>query len=236
VALGAERCSGITVAHNRRPALFSLENRFVIPESNLITVTRREAQEQNDMSIESKPQIVLSVDDNDVDGALLERAFKRMAIPAYLYRVSEGPQALAYLGGEGIYQDRAHYPLPDLVLLDLAMPKMSGLDVLKWIREQPEVNRTRVLIFTASERPEDEESAKQIGVDGYLLKPTKFEDLKLLVKEIHEVWLTAKGKKAKAPARRSKLPENAARSAENISSSDLPSTAEPGQDSLAARA
>ena len=101
--------------------------------------------------MESKPQVVLSVDDNDVDGALLERAFKRTSIPARLYRVSEGPQAMAYLSGDGIYCDRDNYPLPDLVLLDLAMPKMSGVEVLKWIRQQAVVRQTRVLIFTSSE-------------------------------------------------------------------------------------
>ena len=130
------------------------------------------------MRIESKPQIVLSVDDNDVDGALLERAFKRTAVPARLFRVSEGPQALAYLSGDGIYRDRENYPLPDLVLLDLVMPKMSGMDVLKWIRDQPQVKKTKVLIFTSSTKPEDAEIATEIGADGYLLKPTKFDDLK----------------------------------------------------------
>src|SRR5690348_15268427 len=135
------------------------------------------------MSIESKPQVVLSVDDNDVDGALLERAFKRTLIPARLFRVSEGPQALAYLSGDGIYRDRISYPLPDLVLLDLGMPKMSGMEVLKWIRADPSVKKTKVLIFTSSEKPEDYKNATNIGVDGYLLKPTKFEDLKSLVKE-----------------------------------------------------
>jgi len=153
--------------------------------------------------MESKPQVVLSVDDNDVDGALLERAFKRTSVPARLYRVSEGPQALAYLSGDGIYRDRDSYPLPDLVLLDLAMPKMSGVEVLKWIRHQPVVKRTRVLIFTSSEKPEDFQAASEIGADGYLLKPTKFDDLKKLVKEIHEEWL-AKKKPVKVGARRDK--------------------------------
>jgi CheY-like chemotaxis protein len=152
--------------------------------------------------MESKPQVVLSVDDNDVDGALLERAFKRASIPARLYRVSEGPQALAYLAGDGIYRDRESYPLPDLVLLDLAMPKMSGVEVLKWMRDQAVVRKTRVLIFTSSEKPEDFRAAKDIGADGYLLKPTKFDDLKKLVKQINEEWLvkkktTTKGRREK---------------------------------------
>src|SRR5688572_3432974 len=148
--------------------------------------------------MEIKPQVVLSVDDNDVDGALLERAFKRTSIPARLFRVSEGPQALAYLSGDGIYRDRDSYPLPDLVLLDLAMPKMSGVEVLKWIRDQPVVKRTKVLIFTSSEKPEDFNAANQIGADGYLLKPTKFDDLKTLVKRIHEEWLVQRRKVSKS--------------------------------------
>jgi CheY-like chemotaxis protein len=165
--------------------------------------------------MESKPQVVLSVDDNDVDGALLERAFKRTSIPARLYRVSEGPQAMAYLAGDGIYRDRENYPLPDLVLLDLAMPKMSGVEVLKWIRQQTQsvVKKTRVLIFTSSEKPEDFRAANEIGADGYLLKPTKFDDLKKLVKQIHEEWL-AKKKTAKPGGRREKGDESTDRAPE----------------------
>ncbi len=166
----------------------------------------------HDLCMESKPQIVLSVDDNDVDGALLERAFKRTSVPARLYRVSEGPQALAYLSGDGIYKDRESYPLPDLVLLDLAMPKMSGVEVLKWIRQQNIVNKTRVLIFTSSEKPEDFRAATEIGADGYLLKPTKFDDLKKLVKQIQDEWL-GKKKPVRAAGRRDRGESGAVESA-----------------------
>jgi len=149
--------------------------------------------------MENNNQVVLSVDDNDVDGALLERAFKRCTIPSRLFRVSEGPQAMAYLTGHGIYADRSSYPLPDLILLDLVMPKMNGLEVLKWIREQPELKKTAVLIFTSSEKPEDVKDATRIGANGYLVKPTKFEDLKNLVRTIYSEWLD-KGKRGKTAA------------------------------------
>jgi CheY-like chemotaxis protein len=149
--------------------------------------------------MENNNQVVLSVDDNDVDGALLERAFKRCTIPSRLFRVSEGPQAMAYLIGHGIYADRDAYPLPDLVLLDLVMPKMNGLEVLKWIRDQPSLKKTAVLIFTSSEKPEDVRDATRIGANGYLVKPTKFEDLKNLVRTIYSEWLD-KGKRGKTAA------------------------------------
>jgi CheY-like chemotaxis protein len=148
--------------------------------------------------MEIKLPVVLSVDDNDVDGALLQRAFKRTAIPAKLFTVNEGPQALSYLTGEGIYQDREHYPIPDLILLDIRMPKMSGLEVLNWIRLQPNLKQATVLILSSSEQPEDINSAKRIGADGYLVKPTRFEDLQKLVRGLESDWLK---KKTKAPAR-----------------------------------
>ena len=151
--------------------------------------------------MENKNQVVLSVDDNDVDGALLERAFKRCNIPSRLFRVSEGPQAMAYLTGHGIYADRNAYPLPDLILLDLVMPKMSGTEVLQWIRQQPELKKTAVLIFTSSEKPEDVQSTTKLGANGYLVKPTKFEDLKNMVRQIYSEWLD-KGRKGKATAAR----------------------------------
>jgi DNA-binding NarL/FixJ family response regulator len=80
---------------------------------------------------------------------------------------------------------------------------MSGVEVLKWIRAQSVVRKTRVLIFTSSEKPEDFRAANEIGADGYLLKPTKFDDLKKLVKQIHEEWL-GKKKAAKQGGRREK--------------------------------
>lgn len=160
--------------------------------------------------MENNNQVVLSVDDNDVDGALLERAFKRCNIPSRLFRVSEGPQAMAYLTGHGIYSDRIQYPLPDLILLDLVMPKMSGTEVLQWIRAQTELKKTAVLIFTSSEKPEDVKSTTKLGANGYLVKPTKFEDLKNMVRTLYSEWLE-KGKKGKtATARKAKGegPEN----------------------------
>ena len=115
---------------------------------------------------------------------------------------------MAYLTGHGIYADRNQYPLPDLILLDLVMPKMSGTEVLKWIREQPELKKTAVLIFTSSEKPEDVKSTTKLGANGYLVKPTKFEDLKGMVRTIYSEWLD-KGKKGKtASARKAKGEES----------------------------
>ena len=85
------------------------------------------------------------------------------------------------------------------------MPKMSGTEVLKWIREQAELKRTAVLIFTSSEKPEDVKSTTKLGANGYVVKPTKFEDLKNLVRQIYSEWLEKGSKRGKtASARKAK--------------------------------
>ena len=109
---------------------------------------------------------------------------------------------MSYLGGDGIYSDRDAYPLPDLVLLDLVMPKMSGIEVLQWIRSQPELKRTAVLILTSSEKPEDVNAATKVGANGYLIKPTKFEDLKSMVRTIYSEWLEKGSRRGKTVSAR----------------------------------
>ena len=142
------------------------------------------------MSMElTKSQVVLSVDDNDVDGALLERAFKRTSVPARLYRVSEGPQALAYLSGDGIYRDRENYPLPAVVFLDLKLPYISGHDVLAWIRQQKELESLVVIVLTSSNEASDLSRCYALGANSYLVKPPTPEQLEDLAKAFKWYWL-----------------------------------------------
>lgn len=102
----------------------------------------------------------------------------------------DGQQAIDYLAGKGDFADRSQYPLPALILLDINMPKKSGLEVLQWIRQQPDFKSSPVLMFTSSTRQEDMDNARQLGANDYLLKP--FDPLKLsdLVRTIHDRWLS----------------------------------------------
>jgi len=77
---------------------------------------------------------ILLAEDNDDDVSLMRRAFERARILNPLVVVSDGEQAIAYLKGEGIYKNRAEYPLPNLLLLDIRMPKKDGFEVLRWVR------------------------------------------------------------------------------------------------------
>ena len=138
----------------------------------------------------SHPLTILYAEDEENDIIFLKRAFKRAGSPHTLKAVPDGAQAIEYLAGEGIFADRTQYPIPDLILLDINMPKKSGLDVLQWVRSQPRYKALPALILTSSSRPEDMEKARELGADDYLLKPSDPLKLVEVVRSIEEHWLS----------------------------------------------
>ena len=92
---------------------------------------------------------ILIAEDNRDDALLIQRALRRANLINPLQVVANGEQAIQYLKGDGQYADRSSYPLPELVLLDLQMPRVSGLEVLKWIRDQPEFRLLPIVILTS---------------------------------------------------------------------------------------
>ncbi|MGZ8920414.1 MAG: response regulator, partial [Limisphaerales bacterium] len=98
--------------------------------------------------------------------------------------------AVAYLQGVETFSDRDRHPVPDLVLLDLKMPRKSGLEVLGWIREQANYKRLPVVVFTSSKHDQDINRAYELGANSYLVKPVGFDALLETVKQIHLYWAT----------------------------------------------
>jgi len=132
---------------------------------------------------------VLIAEDDPADIFLLRRAFAGAGVPAGLNFVRDGQEAVDYLHGDHQYADRAVYPLPQLVLLDLKMPRMNGFDVLDWVRKQPGLKRLLVTVLTSSDQPEDINRAYDLGANSYLLKPQNLEQLSDLVKRVEKYWL-----------------------------------------------
>ena len=110
--------------------------------------------------------------------------------PHTLNALPDGEQTLQYLAGGGPFADRLRHPLPVLILLDINMPKKSGLEVLEWIRHQPNFKSLPVLILTSSSRQEDMDRARLLGADDYLLKPSDPLKLVDIVKSLHDRWLS----------------------------------------------
>ena len=104
--------------------------------------------------------------------------------------VPDGEEAVNYCSGVGAYSNRNEYPLPCLLLLDLNMPRKSGLEVLKWVRSEPSISTLPVIVLTSSLHDADIHRAYVQGANAYLVKPTNPGELLVLVKTIKDFWLT----------------------------------------------
>jgi CheY-like chemotaxis protein len=133
--------------------------------------------------------VILYVEDDENDLILMRQAWAKAGVLNPLKVVTDGEQAVKYLSGEGKYADRGEYPVPILVLLDLKLPKLSGLDVLKWIRAEPSVQTVPVIMFSSSTRPEDIRTAYARGANSYLTKPSDHEGLTKMVTSLKDYWL-----------------------------------------------
>lgn len=131
---------------------------------------------------------ILYVDDDENDIRLVKFAAEGAGITRCLQIVNSGPEAMEYMHGEGLYSERGKFPLPTLVLLDLRMPRMNGLDVLQWIRTQPELVGIVVIIFTASAHPDDVKRAWELGANAFVQKPSTFRELTQFLKLVKAFW------------------------------------------------
>lgn len=157
--------------------------------------------------------ILLAEDDEDYV-LLIQQAFSKAHVPNPLYVVSTGQEALMYFKGEGKYANREEYPLPELLLLDLKLPRYNGFEILAWIRSKPGLAALRVLVLTSSDQIRDVNDAYRLGANSFLVKPYDFEDLVHFTHLIQEFWL-----------QRSKCPDSfrAPKKMENTDKSASPS-------------
>jgi CheY-like chemotaxis protein len=132
--------------------------------------------------------VVLHVDDDPNDAELLRAATRQASAKIMIQTVEDGDGAMAYLAGVGKYSDRDLHPLPNLVLLDLKMPRATGFEILRWIRSKPAIAHIPVVILSGSELRDDMEHAYKAGANSYMVKPLGFESLVGLVKDIGFAW------------------------------------------------
>jgi CheY-like chemotaxis protein len=132
---------------------------------------------------------ILLVEDEKNDVFFLKHAFKEVGILNPLQVAQDGKEAMDYLSGTGEYADRERFPLPCLILLDLKLPRVMGFEVLKWMREQPELKALIVIVLTSSRLEPDIETAYQLGANAYLVKPSSPPQLREIVIGIKQFWL-----------------------------------------------
>ncbi|QEH38040.1 Response regulator rcp1 [Aquisphaera giovannonii] len=132
---------------------------------------------------------VLVVEDDSTDALMIRRAFRKANVGNPLQFVDNGDSAVDYLAGRSPFDDRAAYPLPGLVLLDLKLPRRSGLEVLQWLKEQPGLRRIPVVVLTSSMETADVRKAYDLGCNSYLVKPVHFEGLLQAIRAVGPYWL-----------------------------------------------
>jgi CheY-like chemotaxis protein len=133
--------------------------------------------------------VILLAEDDPNDVLLIQRAFQRNQVANPVQVVRDGDEALAYLSGQAAFADRERHPLPVLMLMDLKMPRKSGLEVLEWVRQQPGLKRLPIIVLTSSNQSPDINRAYELGANSYLVKPAGFDSLLDLVKNLDMYWL-----------------------------------------------
>ena len=138
--------------------------------------------------MKSRAETVLLVEDDSNDVLLVQRAFRQANLSCKIEIVSDGDEAIAYLTNQEPYTDKDRYSLPSLILLDLKLPRRSGLEVLAWLRQQPELKQLLVIVLTSSQQYPDIKKAYDLGVNSYLVKPVTFEDLVEMMSLVSKYW------------------------------------------------
>lgn len=138
------------------------------------------------------PTLLVAEDDED-DFLFLGLAFSKANVQVELRRVANGDEVIEYLAGENHFADRAAYPLPQLILLDLKMPSADGFDVLIWLRKHNELKNLPAVVLSNSDYPGDIELARALGEKAYLVKPLDSDGYAIVVQTLLDLWSDASG-------------------------------------------
>ena len=130
---------------------------------------------------------ILLIEDNPDDVLLMQRAFRKLNLLNPLKVLEDGEAAVAYLGE--VVDGHHTAEVPALVLLDLKLPRRSGLEVLEWLRAQPRLRRCPVVVLTSSKEAPDVRTAYDLGANSYLIKPVEFQSFLDMVGTLNLYWL-----------------------------------------------
>ncbi len=135
------------------------------------------------------PMTILLVEDNADDELLALRALKKTSVPSTVVVARDGEEALEYIFGEGRYAGRNVGEQPKVVFLDLKLPKLNGIDVLRSIRRDSRTSRMPVVLLTSSDEPQDLLDGYDSGANSYINKPVDFNEFVEQVKLLGQYWL-----------------------------------------------
>jgi two-component system response regulator len=138
---------------------------------------------------ESNPVEILLIEDNPQDLELTQRALRKANLTNYIHIARDGAEALEFLFCEGAHAARKIEDHPKVILLDLKLPKLDGLQVLKRIKSDPRTRAIPVVVLTSSKEQNDVVESYHLGVNSYIVKPVNFERFAAAVQEVGMYWL-----------------------------------------------
>ncbi len=134
-------------------------------------------------------QTILLIEDEENDVIFMKMALAKAGLVEGLQVAQDGGEAIDYLSGNGAFADRGLFPLPALVLLDLKLPRVMGMDVLRWIRARPEFDMMLVIVLTSSQQRADVQTACALRANSYLVKPSNPLYLTEMMELVKRYWL-----------------------------------------------
>ncbi|MCK4476275.1 MAG: response regulator [Methanophagales archaeon] len=139
--------------------------------------------------MKGKPAVILLVEDDEAHAILIIRSFEDTKLGNKIYLVSDGEEALDYLFRRGKYADKEKSPRPDLILLDLQLPKLDGHEVLKEVKKSDDLKSIPVVVLTVSESEGDIAQAYSNYANSYLVKPVDFGEFSEMIRDLGHYWL-----------------------------------------------
>ncbi len=131
---------------------------------------------------------ILHVEDDLGDKELLQHAFKATHVKCNIQWVGDGQAAIDYLCGTELFANRESFPMPNLVLLDLKLPRKNGFEVLQWLRAESQLKWLPVVVFTSSDSGKDIKQSFELGANSLIVKPAAFKELIACVADLHHYW------------------------------------------------
>lgn len=131
---------------------------------------------------------ILVIEDSEDDVFLLKRALASEHIKNPVQVVRDGVEAIDYLEGKGEFHDRVHFPFPSVIFCDLKMPRLSGFEVLEWLRNHPECSVIPVIILSSSKQEVDVKKAYRLGANAYLCKPHTVGEFREMLLDTYKFW------------------------------------------------
>jgi CheY-like chemotaxis protein len=141
------------------------------------------------MNLKGEPIVILLVEDDLAHIEIIRRTFAESRLANHLISVEDGQEALDYLYRKGQYKDAVKFPMPNLILLDLRLPKVDGLEVLKTVKSDPALSSTPVVILTTSPAESDMMKAYEYHANSYLVKPVDFAKFNQLMNTFGYYWV-----------------------------------------------